>query len=229
MSRGKSKSIIRRQPTDKHIARPNQKRPMPIRILVVCDGLKTEPFYFSALKEEPFIRNKFHIKVKQGKGGSAVETVRKALTKLEESANSIQDVFDKIYCIIDVEGPDQVVTLQDALREAENAGIIVCLSNPSFECWYLAHFERISRSFNTSEIKRALNRKWQEEFKKDYRKQDSDHYTLLKDKTSAAIDNASNVRENDHSGRIRTQCNSSTEVYKLVSYLLNPDNQSATP
>lgn len=229
MSRGKSKSTIKRQPSEKLIVRPNQRRPMPIRILVVSDGQKTEPYYFGALKEEPSIRSRFHIKVKPGKGGSAVETVRKAIKKLEDSPNSIQDEFDKIYCIIDVEGPDQEGTLQDALREAERAGIEVCLSNPCFEYWFLAHFDRIAREFTTDQIKNELEKNWQKEFKKKYNKNDSDHYSLLKDRISFAITNAKNVRDHDHKDKDRTQRNSSTEVDKLVSYLLNPDNQPATP
>jgi hypothetical protein len=66
-----------------------------------------------------------------------------------------------------------------------------------------------------------LNRHWQPTFDRDYEKNDKDVYAKLADRTRTAVDNARTVREQDHGNQNDVvECNSSTEVYRLVTQLL---------
>jgi len=48
---------------------------------------------------------------------------------------------------MDVEGPSHRDSLEKAVKLLKENGITLCLSNPAFEVWLLAHFKRVTRSF----------------------------------------------------------------------------------
>jgi dienelactone hydrolase len=129
-----------------------------------------------------------------------------------------QGEYDAVYCVADVEGPAQRGEVDKALTLARRNGITLILSNPCFEVWVLAHFGRTSRSFADAGAVVAAVR----QHTPDYRKNDEAIYKRLKDYTTAAIANARAVRQTDHDDRPVQDCNSCTEVGKLVSYLLTP-------
>jgi hypothetical protein len=70
-----------------------------------------------------------------------------------------------------------------------------------------------------------LNKHWRKELQTDYCKSDRSAHGKLKARTITAIDNARLVREVDHKGKeLIVSCNSATDVYLLVEYLVTPTN-----
>lgn len=137
-----------------------------------------------------------------------------------------QDTPDKVVCVLDTESLQDAQARDDlaaARSEADANGISLDLSNPAFEVWFLAHFLRTSRQFNDCDaVIVKLDKKWTAEFRQPYDKSDRDVYGRLASRTQAAIKNARAVAEQDHGDKSDiADCNSSTEVYRLVEYLIS--------
>lgn len=132
--------------------------------------------------------------------------------------------FDEVWCIMDVEDASHRGSLENALKMLEQKGISSCLSNPAFEVWFLAHFTRTSHAFyNCDQAESELHKHWQKHFGLDYEKADPSIFNRLKRFLYEAIANARLVRETDHEiSKSTADCNSSTDVYKLVEKLIAP-------
>ena len=103
------------------------------RVLVVCEGEKTEPFYFRSFRVPGL-----DVQV-VGEGGDALSVVALALTYLSGRRRSERD-FDEIWCVFDRdETPDDRFHL--AFEKASRNGIRPVYSDPCFELWYLLHFQ----------------------------------------------------------------------------------------
>jgi hypothetical protein len=195
----------------------------PIRttLLIVGEGQATEPNYFDGLKREDKVVAKFTVTVKGGHGFSPEKVVKEAI-EYKERAERRGEEFDEVWCILDVEGLEKQQSLEQAAALADMNGIRLCLSNPSFEVWLLAHFERTARAFEDCEaVIQRLNKHWKKQHKEPYRKNDERVYYRISDHTQTAISNARWVRENHHGDVDNTaDCNSSTEVYRLVGHLI---------
>jgi hypothetical protein len=191
-------------------------------ILIVCEGRETEPNYFRGLCEEETVRQTFKVVVKKGKGGSGLAVVQQAITEFEKAVGRGEE-FDQVWCVFDVEQAGQREQVIDARTLAERHQIRLALSNPSFECWLLAHFVRTKKVFaDCDKVIEVLNKHWRREFKQDYGKNDEQLYARLANRTRTAIDNGRKVREQDWaSSPDIVDCNSATEVYRLVEHLLS--------
>ncbi len=189
-------------------------------ILIVGEGQKTEPNYFRELRREDNVADKFAVKVKKGHGVSPERVVEEAIGHKQQAERREED-YDQVWCVLDVEGPAHRVALGRAVALAAQPGITLCLSNPCFEVWLLAHFERKARAYNDCDhVIAQLNKWWQKHCRQDYRKNDDRVYHRVSDLTQTAVDNAKCVRETYHRGVDNTaDCNSSTEVYRLVTLL----------
>ena len=197
------------------LRRRQGQRQVKTTILIVGEGKKTEPIYFDGLKREEAVSRAFAVTVKKGPGYSA-EAVVKAAIDLRRGG-----IFDQVWCVIDVEGPAHAASLKAAMDLAAQEGITLCLSNPAFEVWLLAHFERRAGLFKDCDaVITDLSKHWQKAFGTDYEKNDQRIYEKLETRTNDAIANAQTVYEKEHTGKSRTDRNSSSEVYQLVKRLL---------
>ncbi len=186
-------------------------------MLIVCEGRETEPNYFHRLKQEAGVRKNFSVKVKRGKGGSRQQVAQFAVEAKEHAT----DDYDETWCVMDVEHPDGLNAMREALKLLVKHGIQAALSNPAIEVWFLAHFERPGAVFlNGDAVVARLNKCWNERFQTNYDKADERIYHRLAGLTDQAIANAQWVREHHHSGATVIDANSSTEVDLLVGKLL---------
>ena len=189
-------------------------------MLIVGEGQQTEPNYFHGLKREDAVRGRFALTVKRGPGHSPEAVVRTALDLMKGAAQR-KDNYDQVWCVLDIEGLQKRQSLVAAIALAERNGIHLCLSNPSFEVWLLAHFERRAGHFlHGDAVVTELNKAWQKHLGRDYEKNDEHLYRRISDRTTVAITNARSVLETDHRNKPCIEANSSTEVYKLVKRLL---------
>jgi hypothetical protein len=197
--------------------RRSSRKPL-LRVLIVGEGRETERNYFDALKREDEVRAKFFVTVRKGKGGSREQIAQHAVERKREAP----DDYDVAFCVMDVEHAGHAASLKKALTLLRRNHIAPCLSNPSFEIWLNAHFERTSASFKDGDAAvQHLNVHWKKYFRCDYDKAHLGNYSRLMEYQAAALKYAKEVRETDHGHHKTTcECNSSTDVYRLVRWLL---------
>jgi hypothetical protein len=107
------------------------RRPSLPQILVVCNGVRTEPRYFEGLRNH-LRRHTFKIKI-VSKGVSPRQLVEHAIDLRRREP----DQFDEVWCVFDVDEFD----ISDAAVTARRSRIELAVSNPCFELWLLLHHE----------------------------------------------------------------------------------------
>lgn len=186
-------------------------------VLIVCEGEKTEPYYFKDLMRMEKLSS-VNISVIPSNGSDPVSVVDTAIEKREQQAKYLS--FDAIYCIID---RDKHPNFNQAIDKAKANDIKIIASYPSFEYWYICHFYLYRAPILATGNKSAgdncvsiLNEYWKKVFKKDYAKNQDGLYALLLDRLEVAIKNAQNgLKQAQGEGEL----NPSTQVYELVDYL----------
>lgn len=186
------------------------------RVLIVCEGAKTEPNYFKWLKSKLGL-NRANVVIADKKIGLDP----KSLVEYAIEEYSKEKDFDYVYCVFD---RDKHTTYQGALDKIRStrlrgrSKIHAITSVPCFEFWLLLHFTYTSRQYNAhlndsncdlvvTELQRYIP---------GYAKGSKDFLRYIADKTDDAIRNAK-LLETFHltSGAD----NPSTKVYELVEYL----------
>ncbi|MBN2327207.1 MAG: RloB domain-containing protein [Candidatus Omnitrophica bacterium] len=129
------------------------------RILIVCEGEKTEPGYFKGLRKQWKI-HAAQIEIAGKECGSAPISVvdyaircKKQAEKNTRRGDALR--FDQVWCVFDC---DHHHTYKEALQKANDNKLFVAASVPCFEFWYLMHFIYTTKPFNRcEEIIRELN------------------------------------------------------------------------
>lgn len=197
-------------------------RPLKQTVLILGEGRETEPNYFRQLRLEPTVSRHFAVTVKKGPGFSPKAVVEAAIADLK-GASFRGKRYDEVWCVLDFEGQQNLQSLDEARALARRAGITICVSHPSFEVWFLAHFARIARAFRDSDdVLAYLAKFWRKHCGNEYRKNAEDNYDRIAKRTGEGIKNARWVREVHHKmQKDIAHCNSATEVYLLVEHLLS--------
>jgi len=174
------------------------------RILIVCEGAKTEPNYFRRFP----VADVVDIEV-VGAGRNTDSLVELAI-KLRDKAETDERSFNEIWCVFDRDS----FTAQNfnrARQIAQNEHIRTATSNEAFELWYLLHFNfcdaGISRGTYAERLNRVLGQR--------YAKNMPNIYELILDRQSAAIRNATTLL-NRYSPWNPESHNPSTNVHMLV-------------
>jgi hypothetical protein len=203
-------------------SRPGRRRRKK-RILVTGQGKETEPNYFRGLRDDARIASQFVVKVAPGKGETPLDAVRRAIELARRARAEGRDMaYDAVFCFLDVEQAGQNPHLDEARRLARADGVQVFLSNPAFEVWLLAHLERTAKAFlNGTQLLEYLEKQWLRAFGGGYEKNDPHLYARLGERLDTAIGNARHVRESHFRDEADlVHCNSATEVYRAVEFLL---------
>ncbi|RLD05201.1 MAG: RloB domain-containing protein [Chloroflexi bacterium] len=174
------------------------------KILIVCEGEKTEPNYFKKFK----IRPDFVVKVEgvgQDPGNLIKETVR---LKHDEK-------YDQVWCVFDKDEVS-IVNFNRALQLAKRNNIQVAYSNEAFELWYLLHFSYIDTGISRKSYKRRLSEK--RCLGHPYKKNSKTIFDELYAKQKDAINNAKRLLD-EYQSRNPATDNPSTTVHLLVEQL----------
>ena len=127
------------------------------RILVVCEGKKTEPYYFKAFQH--YVRNPLvHVEIEPE--GGVPKTVVQVAIELRDvairKARSYQDEnlrFDEVWCVFDV---DEHPNIDEACQCASADSIQVAVSSPCFELWALLHFQDQTAEIHRHDAQSAI-------------------------------------------------------------------------
>lgn len=171
------------------------------RILIVCEGQKTEKNYFEG----------FHLSnvVVCGCGDNTDSLVKRAI-RMKEKAIKDQEPYDKVWCVFDRDScPAQ--NFNNAFILASNENIEIAYTNESFELWFLLHFNY----YNTALSRDCYEEMLSEQLKFKYKKNDPRIYYILKPLQPTAIRNAEKLLDN-YSSLNPERDNPSTKVHELV-------------
>lgn len=198
------------------LTRRKAKRSSYEKILIVCEGQKTEPNYFNELKDF-YQLNTANVEV-DGSCGSDPWSVYRHAQECVRKAKKDNDPYDKIYCVFD---KDKHTTYQKTLDTiATKKSFITINSVPCFEYWLLLHFTYTTQPFDASGNKSAGDKTIDElrKYLPDYQKSDKGIFNRLFLKLEDAKTNS--LRALDESNANQTD-NPSTHIHELVDCLQN--------
>jgi hypothetical protein len=179
------------------------------RILIVCEGERTEPNYFKAFPENPHVYDEIDI---QGTGYNTVSLVKKAM-QLKNEAQKKRTPYQEVWCVFDRDSFPWK-SFKDAIALARREKIRCAYSIEAFEIWYLLHFDYYDAALSRSQYKEKLTDK----LKTNYSKNDTKMYERLKDKQGIAIQYARKLYTFQCAKSIQDQ-NPVTTVFDLVEKL----------
>jgi hypothetical protein len=112
------------------------------RVLIVCEGEKTEPNYFCELREY-YKLNTANVDIIPADGSSPITVVHSAKVRQKHERKQGEQ-FDRIYCVFD---KDEHTNYYDACKQASDNKIELATSIPCFEYWLLLHFKETMAPF----------------------------------------------------------------------------------
>lgn len=215
-----------RRPTRKR----RRRRQYSPRLIVVCEGQKTEYEYLTRLNQARKRPDGPVVVPLRGCGGDPAGVVERAIRERDNDRRGgkfDRAQGDRAYVLLDVEphDPGRAPALDKALGLAREQDVCVLLSNPSFEFWLLCHIispEDACRAFpNPAELDSELRRRFDDHGKDDLHR-NPDLFDRLLPEAEHAVTVARHVHEKHHSNAAVRQANACTAVYQLVGYMLDP-------
>ena len=219
-------ALLKRQ--KRKIAKTQKGKKISCRILIVCEGTKTEPNYFRQFR----IGENSHFVYDIECYGGGCDTIRVVDIAIEKKCAADKTTpYDSVWAVFDRDSfPKE--HFNNAIKKAKAHGIEVAWSNEAFELWYLYHFSfRINatkRDEYASIISNAVNNsgKWVGSKPYKYAKNEPNNYTNMTQygNLEQAIERARQQHES-FEGEQYADHNPCTLVYKLVLQLMNRDQE----
>ena len=184
-------------------------------VLIVCEGAKTEPAYFTALKNELRLSStNVHICGKEC-GPAPISVVDYAIDEFKKSGD-----YNRIYCVFDKDRHESYAAAVDKVRRTKLRGgakIFAITSVPCFEYWLLLHFKESARPYGASARLSPCEELLQDlkTHIADYEK-GNDVFRITYPMIDQAIMRA---RVRDSNCLAEGTDNPSTKIYQLVTYL----------
>lgn len=167
------------------------------RVLIVCEGSKTEPLYFDALRRHYRLHNANVVVEKSQYGTSPLQVVQFARDRFLQGDDHLHQrsrAFERVYAVFDRDEHQNyhealalVNDLTGALRNDEKKAVRfeAVASVPCFELWLLLHFEDVLAPLHRGEALRRLKL-----YLPDYAKGGSDHFDNTRDHMQDAVNRA---------------------------------------
>lgn len=190
-----------------------------VYFLIICEGAKTEPNYFSALEKE-LPRGTIELKI-DGTGRNTIGLVKYAIRQRDESIRK----YDRVWAVFDKDDfPNK--SFNGAIKVASNNNINCAWTNEAFELWFLLHFQYVNTGMNRDDYKAYLereiiNKTGNQSYK--YLKNDPKTFSILKihGNQSQAILWAAQLKLN-HTDQRFYKHNPCTLVHELIYELMHP-------
>lgn len=204
--------------------RPRRTKPLgrrtsgrsPKRTFVVfCEGTLTEIDYLKALKADPAVNKVVSLDMDGQPHGAVPLTLVRAAACFRARSPAGQSEVDEVWCIFDVEWPQNHPNLKEAVALARDRGVNVAVSNPCFELWLLLHFQDQSAWLDNRGARRELERHDGIEDKSI----EGARYMPLRDR---AIDRARDLaRRHEGNGTEFPRDNPSSDMYRFLEAVEN--------
>jgi hypothetical protein len=201
------------------LVRTKEKRASYDRILIVCEGEKTEPHYLDELINY-YKLNTANVEVDGNCASAPSKIVAYALKRYQQEKNK-RDPFDKVYCVFDKDAHASYDAAQQTIAKSQPKNVFQAITSvPCFEYWLLLHYQYTDQPFHATGKKSSCDNLINELkiFLPNYKKADKGIYAQLMHETSQAI--AYSKRAAQQAKRT-TMDNPSTMMHVLVEYLQN--------
>jgi hypothetical protein len=179
------------------------------RILIVCEGKKTEPNYFKKFPVNPVVFDDITI---EGTGYNTISLIKFSI-KIRNEALKNGKPYIETWCVFDKDD-FPIEDFNYALHFAQNNQIKCAYSIEAFEIWYMLHYN----FYDTAMPRQQYKEKLTELIKKPYIKNDENMYSVLQKRQAKAIQNAKTLYYKQYSQPLQQQ-NPVTTVFQLVERL----------
>ncbi|MEE9369072.1 MAG: RloB family protein [Pontiella sp.] len=122
------------------------------RLLIVCEGSKTEPNYFKSI-QSTLPPQVVEICI-QGEGANTQSLVDRA-KQHRDSKKDTDYPYDEVWVVFDKDSFDAAM-FDNAIHSAEAMRMKVAWSNQAFELWYILHFEARQTDMSRAKYKDCL-------------------------------------------------------------------------
>jgi hypothetical protein len=201
--------------------RPPSREPAQ-KILIACEGSKTEPLYFESIRNELRLQTLKIIVLHHNKTDprGIIERLIEERKKMKKS----QEWSDKDSAWAVFDGDEHIekssATWQSAIDRAKSQNIQLAITNPCFELWYLIHFQdhyaQVNRDKVVSNLRKHIS---------NYDKSMCLYPEPLKAVTEKAIQRAAKIAEQIQRNELDEHSNPCCSgLPNLVSCLLNLNN-----
>lgn len=188
------------------------------RVLIVCEGSKTEPSYFKDLRNHYQLKTT-NIEICGKECASAPSSIlRYAEQRYTEDKNA-GNPFDRVYCVFDKDThASYQSTLEAIARKRPKETWFATTSVPCFEYWILLHFVAVAHPYEALLGNSAGNQLLNELLTcmPDYNKGAQGLFTKLLPQLEFAKQNAARLLA---AAEASGTDNPSTKVHELVDYL----------
>lgn len=206
------------------LKRRKAKRSPYDKVLIVCEGEKTEPHYFTELIRAYKI-NTANVEIDGTCGSSPKSVFERALALWQEEERK-GDPYDRVYCVFDKDSHGSYEETVTNIFQQKPAGIFyAAISVPCFEYWLLLHFTYTTKPYaatGTSSIADEVIHELKTVMP-NYKKGSTTLFATLADQLDFAKNNA--ARALKHAAANHTD-NPSTTIHELVDYLENLQSDS---
>ena len=195
--------------------RISKNRPLPKRVLILCEG-QTEVLYFKSYAAQQNKRRKLsavQVNVFQPKHYTPESLLKQARKQIKEERKGIP--YDAVWIVFD---RDIHPKIKETFQQADKEGIKIAFSAICFEFWILLHFEYTTRAFsNCDQVISHIKR----QYFSDYQKTKADFFEQLKTHIPQATVHAKKIRKMHGLTENHQACtfNPYTDVDLLVDYL----------
>ena len=199
------------------LARSKARRAPYDKVLIVCEGEKTEPYYFNDLKNY-YGLNSANVEVCGDCGSDPRSIFLHARQRYREEKDA-GDAFDRVFCVFDKDTHRGYQSTVDEIARATPKTVYSAVTSvPCFEYWLLLHFTYSTRPYEALPGNSACNQVLTElrSYLTDYSKGAGNIFSRLREQLDFAKHNAARAQkasETNHSD------NPSTGVHELVEFL----------
>lgn len=209
----------RKAKKSKDLKRHKESREPYDKVLIVCEGEKTEPYYLTALRDY-FKLSQANIRIDPNSDSSPISVVNYAKELIKQSE---KDPYDNVFCVIDRDSHtsfDTAIVQINSFRN-KNTKLHSIVSNPCFEYWILLHFTYTTKLFGASGDSPCMDliKNDLKIYLPDYEKGDKAIMPpIIKAGLEMAVANAKRANEVAEKNATDTP---TTQMDKLVAYLRN--------
>ena len=199
------------------LARRKARRKPYAKVLIVCEGKKTEPNYFNDLID-CYRLNSANVEV-YGHGADPLKIFDYAKQRYKEEKNA-GDPFDNVYCVFDKDAHANYRPGIEAIRSATPKKVYIAITSvPCFEYWLLLHFTYTTKPYNALSGNSACNQVLTNlKIHMNYEKGGKKIFSQLIDRLNYAKGNAACALKEAEEGNTD---NPTTHMHELVEFLQN--------
>ena len=200
----------RKEKSTEDLARRRARRDSYDRILIVCEGSKTEPNYFHGLRNSLRLTTA-NVEITGDSDPNPASVVAFA-EKLCSDEKKTDLPFDHVFCVFDKDNHSDYQAAVSQIENMKPKGVFHGITSvPAFEYFLLLHYTYSTRPCNSAEVLSALNK-----CIKNYRKGNKNIFSIVEDHLETAKTNAAKSLKAAHQSGTD---NPSTQAHILVDFM----------